>query len=121
MGRSTSVFGDVPTELVSRALSQGGSSKGLLSDRRAGTERRAMSILDFAENPRYQLIAVALSAEDVAVIFGVKKDKLRPALEMSITLLQAELDKLPTDKPAPLTADKTASKETSREPAENAP
>lgn len=71
-----------------------------------------MSILDFAENPKYQIIAVALSNEDLAVIFGVKKEKLRPALEMAIASLQAELDKLPTPNPAPLIQDKTASKET---------
>jgi hypothetical protein len=73
-----------------------------------------MSILDFAEDPRYQMIAVALSKEEVAVILGVKPKALRPALEMAIASLQAELDKLPTDNPAPLSQNKTGRKESSR-------
>jgi hypothetical protein len=73
-----------------------------------------MSILDFAENPAYQMIAVALSKDEVAVIFGVKPKVLRPALEMAIATLQAELDKLPPLNPAPLTPDKTGPKESSR-------
>lgn len=71
-----------------------------------------MSILDFAENPKYQLVAVALSEDDVAVIFGVKKDKLRPVLEIAIEMLQAELDKLPPANAGPVTRNKRARKET---------
>lgn len=88
----------IPSILAHAEVSQGSSRERLSV---AGSNRRAMSILDFAEDPNYQLVAVALSVNDAAVIFGVKKDKLRPVLEIAIEMLQAELDKLPPKETPP--------------------
>lgn len=50
-----------------------------------------MSFLDIAENPDYEIVAVALSKDDVVLMLNVKEPKLINALEVAIALLQTEL------------------------------
>lgn len=53
-----------------------------------------MSILDFAENPEYSMIAVAISKTDCAIVLNVKKENAKGYLETAIMLLQNELETL---------------------------